>query len=459
MDRTVCTLARIGLLGLAFLMQASAQDRYLVRAPSSQIGNVAARNHLTLIRSLEGSAGNLHLVAAPTGADVQRTIQGLHADVSVQGVETDASVRLPETSPGASLRQMGLPDPAPLSDRTLVKYYGTSAWNAYVNQPAAFVIKVAQAHLFAIGSGTVAILDTGVDTSHLVIANSLVAGYDFTRNIAGGSEMADIDQSTTSILDQSTTSILDQSTTSILDKKGALVLNQSTTSILDQSTTSILDRSKLPSAFGHGTMVAGLIHLVAPAAKLMPVKVFSGDGTATLSNVVSGIYWAVDHGADVISMSFSSTQSSTELKKAIDYANSQGVICVASAGNDGAQNPSVFPAGYQSQVIAVASTNNQNVRSSFSNYGNTLVDVAAPGEGVVTLYPGNNYAEGWGTSFSAPLVAGGAALLVQLGGNRFNVAQANQAISQAIPTGQGLGAGELDLFQASLYEIFHGGWR
>jgi subtilisin family serine protease len=158
-------------------------------------------------------------------------------------------------------------------------------------------------------------------------------------------------------------------------------------------------------------------------------------------------------------MSFSSTQSSTELKKAIDYANSQGVICVASAGNDGAQNPSVFPAGYQSQVIAVASTNNQNVRSTFSNYGNTLVDVAAPGEGVVTLYPGNNYAEGWGTSFSAPLVAGGAALLVQLGGNRFNVAQANQAISQAIPTGQGLGAGELDLFQASLYEIFHGGWR
>jgi thermitase len=206
-------------------------------------------------------------------------------------------------------------------------------------------------------------------------------------------------------------------------------------------------------------MVAGLIHLVAPTAKLMPVKVFSGNGTSTLSNVVSGIYWAVDHGADVISMSFSSTQSSTELRKAIDYANSHGVICVASAGNDGKQNPSVFPAGYHSQVIAVASTNNQNVRSTFSNYGNTLVDVAAPGEGVVTLYPGNNYAEGWGTSFSAPLVAGGAALLVQLGGNRFNVAQAEQAISQAIPTGQGLGAGELDLFQASLYGLFHGGWR
>jgi subtilisin family serine protease len=206
-------------------------------------------------------------------------------------------------------------------------------------------------------------------------------------------------------------------------------------------------------------MVAGLIHLVAPTAKLMPVKAFSANGTSVLSNVVNGIYWAVDHGANVISMSFSSTQSSTELKKAIDYANSHGVILVASVGNDGKQNPSVFPAGYLSEVIGVGSTNNQNIRSTFSNYGNTLVDVAAPGEADVTLYPGNNYAEGWGTSFSAPLVAGAAALLVQLGGNHINVAQATQAISQAIPTGQGLGAGELDLFQACLYEVFHGGWR
>jgi hypothetical protein len=454
------TLAQVSLLILVLGLGASAQDRYIVRAPGSDIGNVASRHGLTIIRSFEGSGKNLHLVAAPSGADARHTVQGLQADALVQGVEPDVSVSLPETFPGAQLRQLGTADPAPLSDHSLVKYFGTSAWNAYVNQPAAFVIKVAQAHVFGTGSGTVAILDTGVDFSQPVIKSSLVAGWDFTRNIAGGSEMADIDQSTTSILDQSTTSILDQSTTSILDKKGALVLNQSTTAILDQSTTSILDknRSKLPSAFGHGTMVAGLVHLVAPTAKLMPVKVFSANGTSTLSNVLTGIYWAVDHGANVINMSFSSTQSSQELKKAIDYANSHGVVCVASVGNDGLQNPSVFPAGYLSQVIAVASTNNQNIRSTFSNYGNALVDVAAPGEGVVTLYPGNNYAEGWGTSFSTPLVAGGVALLVQLGGH-VNAAQADQAVSQAIPTGQGLGAGELDLFQASLYELLHHGWN
>src|ERR1035437_3059518 len=321
MDKDIRILARVGVLVVAALLQASAQDRYLVRAPSSAIGNIAARHNLTVIRSFEGSAGNLHLVAAPTRADVQRTIQALQADASVQGVEPDLPVSLPETSAGAPLRQMGLPDPAPVSNRTLVKYYGTSAWDAYVNQPAALIIKVAQAHAFANGSGAVvAILDTGVDLGQRVLANSLVAGWDFTRNTAGGSEMADIDQSTDSILDR--------------------------------------NRSRRPSAFGHGTMVAGLIHLVAPTAKLMPVKVFSSNGTSTLSNIVSGIRWAVDHGADVINMSFSSTQSSQELQTAIAYANSKGVICIASVGNDGKQNPPVFPAGYHDKVIAVASTNN-----------------------------------------------------------------------------------------------------
>jgi len=201
-------------------------------------------------------------------------------------------------------------------------------------------------------------------------------------------------------------------------------------------------------------MVAGLVHLVAPTAMIMPVKVFTATGSSTLSNIVGGIYWAVDHGANVISMSFSATQSSYELQYAINYANSKGVICVAAAGNSGEQIM-VYPAGYHSSVMGVASTNNQDIRSTFSNYGNNLVSVAAPGEGVVTLYPGNNYAEGWGTSFSAPLVAGGAALLVQLGGvggNLVNEAQVAQAISQANPIGQGLGAGELDLFQASSYE-------
>lgn len=73
--------------------------------------------------------------------------------------------------------------------------------------------------------------------------------------------------------------------------------------------------------------------------------------------------------------------------------------------------------------------------------------LAAPGEGIITTYPQNMYAAGWGTSFSAPMVAGAAALLVQTNSN-INQAQAAQALSHAAPIGQQLGAGRLDLYQA-----------
>ncbi len=151
-------------------------------------------------------------------------------------------------------------------------------------------------------------------------------------------------------------------------------------------------------------MVAGLIHLVAPRARLMPVRVFGANGAATISQVVAGIHWAVDHGANVINMSFSTTQDSPQLAAAIDYAVQKGVICVAAAGNDGLA-ARVWPAAYDN-VIGVGSTNNSLVRSLFSNYGSPLVSLAAPGEGDVTVYPGNHYAQVWGTSFSTPLVAG-----------------------------------------------------
>jgi subtilisin family serine protease len=303
----------------------------------------------------------------------------------------------------------------------------------------------------ATGDGIVAILDTGVDFSHPVLASSLVMGFDFTRGWLGGSDVPDLFQSTTPILDeQSTTPILDQSTTPILDD--SIVVSQSTTPILDddntiilsQSTTPILDGFKAPHAFGHGTMVAGLIHLVAPTAKLMPVKVFSSDGTSSLSLIISGIYYAVDHGAKVINMSFSFGGTSQELTNAIEYASSRRVIMVASAGNNG-QAVVIYPAGY-SQVMGISSTNNQDGRSSFSNYG-SVVTLAAPGEGLISTYPFNHYAAGWGTSFSTPLVSGAAALLVDINSN-INDGQVQQALSHGVSIGQGMGAGRLDLVQA-----------
>jgi subtilisin family serine protease len=132
---------------------------------------------------------------------------------------------------------------------------------------------------------------------HPVLQPVLVPGYDFTRNTPGiPSELAD--------LPPATAAILTQSTAVILDKKAVVVLNQSTAAILDQSTAAILDTSKLPLAFGHGTMVAGIVHLAAPTASMMPLKGFQADGTASLLDIIRAVYYAVDNGARVINLSF-----------------------------------------------------------------------------------------------------------------------------------------------------------
>jgi len=193
-------------------------------------------------------------------------------------------------------------------------------------------------------------------------------------------------------------------------------------------------------------MVMGIIHLVAPTAKLMPLKAFHSDGTASLSDILRAIYYGVQNGANVINMSFDTKTSSAELQKALDYANQQGVICAASAGNDGMQEI-VYPAAFQSDVMGVASTTDQDTRSSFSNYGNAIVWVAAPGESIVSTYPFNTYAAGWGTSFSAPFVSGAAALLRNRQAN-INESRAAAAVAHAVPLGPDLGHGRLDLVEA-----------
>jgi hypothetical protein len=399
--------------------------------------DVASRHGATITRALTGSGQGLYVMTVPPGPSGNAIVQAVEQDPQVADLEIDATVILPEVtapSPGTS------PLPTLVDGYTLSNYYGTLVWGPYINQPAASLIRVSNSHTIATGAGIVATIDTGVDATHpaLMGAIDVWLGWDFTRNVPGGSEDAD--------LSPAGGAILAQETSPILDGGGTVILNQETTPILDQAPNQV-STTAIPSEFGHGTMVAGLIHLVAPTAKIMPLKVFSSNGTSTVSLVVSAIYWAVDNGAGVINMSFSTPQSSQELAQAINYANSKGVICVAAAGNNG-QQTIVYPAGY-SDVIGTGSTNNSDVRSSFSNYGS--VTVAAPGEGVISTFPMDRYASGWGTSFSTAWVTGAAALLQQIN-TTINQSEAVQAISHAVPIGQGLGAGELDLFQACSFE-------
>jgi subtilisin family serine protease len=133
---------------------------------------------------------------------------------------------------------------------------------------------------------------------------------------------------------------------------------------------------------------------------------------------------------------------------AINFAAGRGVICVSSAGNSG-KELLVYPAALRN-VLGIGSTTSTTLpaRSTFSNYGDALVRLAAPGEGVITTYPGNLYVGAWGTSFSTPLVAGAAALLLQKN-PAIDYAIASDYLGKADSTGNiGMGRGRLNLYEA-----------
>jgi subtilisin family serine protease len=143
-------------------------------------------------------------------------------------------------------------------------------------------------------------------------------------------------------------------------------------------------------------------------------------------------------------MSFSFPDYSLEMLRAVYFANRHGLVAVASVGNDGREEW-LYPAGYVGQVVGVASTTDNDTRSSFSNYGQPPVWVAAPGEGVITTYPYGSYSAGWGTSFSTAFVSGAAAVLFSVG--QLNPQEASEALSHAYYISPDLGYGRLDLYQ------------
>jgi subtilisin family serine protease len=386
---------------------AAAQTQLILTAPSSSINQITAQFGLTLVEQLN-SEGGVYLVSAPAGVSAQQLTAELAADSSVQAVEQNATMESSEIEPLSKVTVNLAAMQTALSNTAAVNYYGSTVRSSYLNQPAASLIQTSQAHgAFPTGGPIVAVIDTGVDPTHPALVNSLVGGYDFTRNQPGiPDERLDLSPTAASTLAQS-------SVVSTSQKTQSFVLSQSTVVILDQSTVVILDGgSTFPSDFGHGTMVAGLIHLVAPTALIMPLKAFQANGTANLSDIIRAIYYATDNGATVISMSFDTETPSPDLTAAIQYASAHQVICVAAAGNEG-QQEITYPAGIAG-VIGVGSTTATDGRSVFSNYGVASVFMAAPGEALITTYPGNNYAGVWGTSFSTALVSGTAALIAQL---------------------------------------------
>ncbi|HEU4414215.1 MAG TPA: S8 family serine peptidase [Candidatus Angelobacter sp.] len=433
------------MLGLLFSLPMVAQTSYILTASPSNMQGVIDRHGLSVVKELFDGTNCVMLVTSPSSSvnDVEIEVE---SDVLVTGFEPEQHPGLPELNGAtqATLTQSTTSILDSLPGRTLVSFFGSIVPSNYTTQTATSIIRLGDARNSTklTGAGTVAIIDTGADPNHPALVGALVAGYDFTRDIPGFSELADLNPAMAAQLQQSTTSILDAQNTLMLNGSAVAILNQSTTSILDQSTTSILDSSM--AEFGHGTMTAGIVHLVAPTAKIMPLKAFRADGSSNLSDIIRAIYYATDNGANVISMSFSLSQASPGLTAAVQYALSKNVAVVASSGNDGIKTL-VFPASIGG-VQGIGSSTSIDTRSTFSNFGSGVVTFAAPGEGVITTYPGGNYAAGWGTSFSAPMVAGSAALVLQVRplakpGDITNALSKTKQISD-------MGYGRIDLYQS-----------
>ena len=176
------------------------------------------------------------------------------------------------------------------------------------------------------------------------------------------------------------------------------------------------------ATFDHGTHCAGIadaktnnaigIAGMGYSCKLMGVKSTANSASpSSVTNGYDGVVYAVSAGADVISMSWGGTGSSATAQNVITWANSQGVVLVAAAGNSNV-NTMFYPAGY-TECIAVAATNSNDTKASFSNYG-TWVDISAPGNNIYSTLPGNAYGNMSGTSMACPLVAGLAGLMLSL---------------------------------------------
>ena len=441
------------MVGLLLSLPAAAQSSYILTASPSNMQGIIDRHGLTVVKDLFDGANCVMLVSSPSSS-VTAVETEVSSDLAVASFEPEQRLGLPELNGAtqATLTQSTTSILDSLPGRTLVSFFGSTVPSNYTTQTATTIIRLADARTATklTGAGTVAIIDTGADPNHSALSAVLVPGYDFTRDIAGFSELADLAPTVAAQLQQSTTSILDAQNTLALNASAVAILNQSTTSILDQSTTSILDSTL--AEFGHGTMTAGIVHLVAPTAKIMPLKAFRADGSSNLSDIIRAVYYAADHGANVVSMSFSMGQNSPGLQAAVQYALNKNVTVVASSGNDGLKTL-VYPASIGG-VQGIGSTTPSDTRSTFSNYGSGVVMFAAPGEGVVTTYPGGNYAAGWGTSFSTPMVAGSAALVLQFRplakpGDITNALSKTKQISD-------MGYGRIDLY-LSLTNLLTGG--
>jgi parallel beta-helix repeat protein len=332
------------------------------------------RDYGTTVKDEVLMSAGIYLLKLPQGSDTQTVASQMAADTRLLYAEPNFTIDAPEG--GARMRARGEGLPVPSSDPT-----------PYSNQYAVDALNLPEAHNVGRGNEVVvAVLDTGMQQDHPELQNSLtLARYDFVED---ESSPADAPNG--------------------LDDDGDTYVDEMT---------------------GHGTHVAGIVHLAAPEAQIMPLRVLDSDGSGNVFVIAEAIRYAVRNGADVINLSLGSSRESDLLEDvfedlapdddgndddgaAMEGVPPEGVITTASAGNENT-DALHYPAA-DDGVIAVTSVNQEEIKSDFANYGSDptgWVDIAAPGEGIHSTFSTSGYASWSGTSMAAPFVAGQAALI------------------------------------------------
>ncbi len=313
-------------------------------------------------------------------------------------------------------------------------FHSVSGVDFFADQYASTMLGLPSAHPRVTGQGVVvAVLDTGIDATHPLFAGLIApGGYNF---VTGNSDTSDVGDG--------------------VDNDGDGATDESV---------------------GHGTYAAGLIHLVAPAAKLLPVVVLDSDGAGEAWTFVKGMFHAIDRGVEVMNLSLGSTYNSDAIGDALEEARTHGIVVVAAGGNQNAgENFEEFPASRQ-KAFGVAAVDDADVKASFSNYHGDFL-ISAPGTSteqkagpdgfdptrtIYSVVPGGDYAIWEGTSMSTAFVSGAAALIRAqhpewlAGEETHTMLEAALATTAVDISGQNpgfedlLGAGRLDVAAATM---------